>query len=69
MIELKNLVKVFNPGTVNEHTAIDHLNLILNEGDFITVIGSNGAGKSTLVNLISGAVEVDEGLILLNDTD
>ena len=69
MIELRNLVKVFNPGTVNEHVAINHLNLILNEGDFITVIGSNGAGKSTLINLISGALEVDEGLILLNDTD
>ena len=69
MIELKNLVKVFNPGTVNEHIAIDHLNLTLNEGDFITIIGSNGAGKSTLINLIAGTVSLDEGMILLNGTD
>lgn len=69
MIELRNLVKVFNPGTVNEHVAIDHLNLTLHEGDFITIIGSNGAGKSTLINLIAGTLDVDEGLILLNDTD
>lgn len=69
MIELRNIYKVFNPGTVNEHVAIDHLNLTLNEGDFITVIGSNGAGKSTLINLISGALDLDEGMVLLNGTD
>ena len=69
MIEIRNVTKTFNAGTVNEHKAIDNLSLTLNDGDFITVIGSNGAGKSTLINLISGAVEVDEGLILLNDTD
>ena len=69
MIEIKNITKTFNKGTVNEHKAIDNLSLTLTEGDFITVIGSNGAGKSTLLNIISGSLEADEGLILLNGTD
>ena len=69
MIEIKNITKTFNAGTVNEHRAIDDLSLTLNEGDFITVIGSNGAGKSTLLNIIAGSIEADSGLILLNGTD
>lgn len=69
MIEIKNITKTFNPGTVNEHKAIDNLNLVLNEGDFVTVIGSNGAGKSTLLNIISGSISADSGFILLNGTD
>ena len=69
MIEIKNITKTFNKGTVNEHKAIDDLSLTLMEGDFITVIGSNGAGKSTLLNIISGSLEADKGLILLNGTD
>lgn len=69
MIEIKNITKTFNPGTVNEHKAIDNLNLVLNEGDFITIIGSNGAGKSTLLNLITGSISADSGFILLNGTD
>ena len=69
MIEVKNIKKVFNPGTINEQVAIHNLHLVLNEGDFITVIGGNGAGKSTLLNIISGSLEADEGLILLNGVD
>ena len=69
MIELRGIKKTFNPGTVNEHVAISGLDLSLNEGDFITVIGGNGAGKSTLLNIISGSISADEGLILLNGTD
>ena len=69
MIEIKNITKTFNPGTVNEHKAIDNLNLTLHEGDFITIIGSNGAGKSTLLNIIAGSVPADSGFILLNGTD
>ena len=69
MIEIKNITKTFNSGTVNEHKAIDNLSLSLNEGDFITVIGSNGAGKSTLLNIIAGSVPTDEGFILLNGVD
>ena len=69
MIEIRNLVKRFNNGTASETIAINHLNLILQEGDFITVIGGNGAGKSTLINLIAGSIPADEGMILLNNND
>ena len=69
MIELRNLVKKFNNGTASETVAIDHLNLTLQEGDFITVIGGNGAGKSTLINVITGSLPADEGMILLNNND
>ena len=69
MIELRNIVKTFNKGTASETTAIDHLNLTLTDGDFITVIGGNGAGKSTLINLITGSLDMDEGMILLNNND
>lgn len=69
MIELKGITKTFNPGTVNENTVLKDFNLTLNEGDFITVIGGNGAGKSTLLNIISGAIEADSGMILLNNVD
>ena len=48
MLELKNIYKTFNPGTINEKVALNGLNLTLNEGDFVTVIGGNGAGKSTM---------------------
>ena len=69
MIEIKNIKKTFNPGTVNENVAINNVSLTLNDGDFITVIGSNGAGKSTLLNIIAGSLEADEGMILINGKD
>lgn len=69
MIELKNISKSFNTGTPNEAKVFDNLNLILNEGDFVTVIGGNGAGKSTLINIISGSVSPDEGKVLLNNAN
>ena len=69
MIELRNIVKRFNNGTASETIAIDHLNLTLQEGDFITVIGGNGAGKSTLMNIISGSIPADEGMVLLDNED
>ena len=69
MIELRNIVKKFNNGTASETVAIDHLNLTLLEGDFVTVIGGNGAGKSTLINIITGSVPLDEGMVLLNNND
>ncbi|MCQ2800726.1 MAG: ATP-binding cassette domain-containing protein [Bacilli bacterium] len=69
MIEIRNLVKIFFKGTPSEKVAIDHLNLTLQEGDFVTVIGGNGAGKSTLINLIAGSLPEDEGMILLNNND
>ena len=54
MLKIENLSKTFNANTVNEKKAIQNLNITINDGDFITVIGGNGAGKSTLLNLISG---------------
>lgn len=69
MLELRNLSKTFNPGTVNEKTALSHLNLTVEDGDFITIVGSNGAGKSTLFNAIAGVFYVDEGSIVLAGED
>ena len=66
MLELKGIDKTFNAGTVNEQRAIDGLDLTLENGDFVTVIGGNGAGKSTTLNLIAGVYPVDAGLIRLN---
>ncbi len=66
MLELKGIYKTFNAGTVNEKRAIDGLDLTLENGDFVTIIGGNGAGKSTMLNLIAGVFPVDEGLIRLN---
>lgn len=69
MLELRNLSKTFNPGTVNEKTALSHLDLTVEDGDFITIVGSNGAGKSTLFNAIAGVFYVDEGSIVLAGED
>ena len=69
MLELRNLHKTFNPGTVNAKKALDGLNLTLHDGDFVTVIGGNGAGKSTMLNAICGTFAVDEGQILLEGKD
>lgn len=69
MLELKNIHKTFNPGTVNAKTALSGLNLTLNDGDFVTVIGGNGAGKSTMLNVIAGTIAVDDGEILLDGKD
>ena len=69
MLELRNICKTFNPGTINAKTALDGLNLTLNDGDFVTVIGGNGAGKSTMLNIIAGTYPVDSGSILLDGQD
>lgn len=69
MLELKNIHKTFNPGTVNEKHALKGLNLTLNDGDFVTVIGGNGAGKSTMLNAIAGTWFVDEGQIIIDGSD
>lgn len=66
MLEISNLSKTFNKNTINEKIALDHINLTLKEGDFVTVIGGNGAGKSTLLNAICGAWNIDAGKILLD---
>ncbi len=69
MLKLVDVCKTFNAGTVNAKVALDHLNLTLEDGDFVTVIGSNGAGKSTALNAIAGTFMVDKGQILLNGRD
>lgn len=69
MLEVKNISKTFNPGTVNEKQALRDLSLTLADGDFVTVIGGNGAGKSTLLNAIAGTWQVDEGKIIIDGMD
>lgn len=69
MLEMKNIIKVFNPGTVNEKIALNNFSLTLEDGDFVTVIGGNGAGKSTMMNAIAGVWPVDGGQILIDGVD
>ncbi len=69
MLQLKNIHKTFNLGTINEKVALDGVDLVLNEGDFVTVIGGNGAGKSTTLNAIAGVWPIDEGSIIIDGID
>ena len=69
MLEVKNIYKTFNPGTINEKTALNGVSVELKDGDFVTVIGGNGAGKSTLLNAVAGTWLVDEGQILIDGID
>ena len=66
MLKLIDIHKTFNPGTINEKVALNGVDLHLNEGDFVTVIGGNGAGKSTIVKLICGLYQPTEGNITIN---
>lgn len=68
-LELKDIHKTFNKGTINEKVALDGVNLKLNEGDFVTIIGGNGAGKSTMLNAIAGVWPIDQGAIIIGDKD
>ncbi len=69
MLELVNIHKTFNLGTINEKKALDGVNLRLDEGDFVTVIGGNGAGKSTVLNAIAGVWPIDTGNIIIDGQD
>lgn len=69
MLKLEKVFKTFNPGTVNAKTALNGLDLTLNKGDFVTVIGGNGAGKSTMLNAVAGVFSVDEGHIFIDGKD
>lgn len=69
MLELKQVCKTFNPGTINEKVALRELSLRLNPGDFVTVIGGNGAGKSTMLNCVAGVYPIDQGQILIDGVD
>ena len=66
MLRMRNITKTFNSGTVDERVALDHMDLTLQDGDFVTVIGGNGAGKSTMQNAICGTWQPDEGSIELD---
>ena len=69
MLQMNNIYKTFNVGTVNEKTALRNLSLTLEDGDFVTVIGGNGAGKSTMLNAIAGTWPVDNGSIVIDGID
>ena len=69
MLEIKNVYKTFNAGTVNQKVALNGLNLTLEDGDFVTVIGGNGAGKSTMLNAVAGVWPIDMGKILIDGKD
>ena len=69
MLKLSHVKKTFNKGTVTEKRALTGVDLTLNDGDFVTVIGGNGAGKSTLLNMIAGVYPLDSGVIELDGTD
>ena len=65
MLKINDISKTFNPGTVNEKTALSHLSLTVEDGDFISIIGSNGAGKSTLMSVLFGMYTPEEGTIAI----
>ncbi|KAA0550074.1 ABC transporter ATP-binding protein [Bacillus sp. BGMRC 2118] len=67
MLQLNNINKIFNEGTPDEKIALDQINLTLNKGDFVTIIGSNGAGKSTLMNIVSGVLTPDTGNVMIDN--
>ena len=69
MLELRDVSKVYSPGSVNEHILFRHFNLTVEDGQFISVVGSNGSGKTSMLNLICGSIPVDEGKIIVNGKD
>ena len=69
MLEIKDIYKTFNAGTINERKALRGVSLKLEDGDFVTVIGGNGAGKSTMLNAVAGVWPVDSGSIIIDDVD
>ncbi len=69
MLEIQDVHKVFNAGTINEKTALDGVDIRLSKGDFVTIIGGNGAGKSTTLNAVAGVWQIDHGKIIINGTD
>lgn len=69
MIELKNIEKYYNPGCVNEMCLFDDFSLTVQDGEFVSVVGSNGSGKTSMLNIICGSIPIDSGEILVNGTD
>lgn len=69
MIELMNINKYYNPGSVNELCLFDNFSLTVNSGEFVSVVGSNGSGKTSMLNIICGSIPIDSGNILVNGID
>lgn len=69
MLEMKHIYKYYNPGTVNEMCLFQDLNLTVEDGEFVAIVGSNGSGKTSLLNIICGSIPVDSGSILIHGTD
>ena len=69
MLELKNIYKYYNPGTVNEMCLFKDFNLTVKEGEFVSVVGSNGSGKTSMLNIICGSIPVESGKIILDGKD
>ena len=69
MLELKNINKNYNPGTVNELCLFENFNLTIQDGEFLSVVGSNGSGKTSMLNIICGTIPVDSGSILYRQSE
>ena len=69
MLELRNIEKYYNPGTINEMCLFDKFNLTVDKGEFVSVVGSNGSGKTSMLNILCGSIPVDGGHILMNGED
>ena len=69
MIELKNITKIYNPGTVTEMCLFDRFNLTIGDGEFVSVVGSNGSGKTSMLNILCGSIPTDSGKVLLDGED
>ncbi|MGN1168400.1 MAG: ABC transporter ATP-binding protein [Lachnospiraceae bacterium] len=69
MLELKNISKYYNPGTVNEMCLFENFNLKIEDGDFISVVGSNGSGKTSMLNIICGSISPEAGQVIMNGQD
>ena len=67
LLSLKNIYKTFNTGTIDEMALFTDFNLDINEGEFVSIVGSNGSGKTTILNIISGTTPLDQGSIYLKD--
>lgn len=69
MLELQHIHKMYNPGTINEICLFDDFNLTIEDGQFVSVVGSNGSGKTSMLNIICGSIPVDGGKIMVNGVD
>lgn len=69
MLELKNITKTYNPGTVNEICFFKDFNLTIEDGSFVSVVGSNGSGKTSMLNIICGSIDIDAGQVIMNGED